>query len=46
MRKIELSYSWTGSGASRLIRNALMDLLHAVQDAGSISAAAKALDLS
>ena len=46
MRKIELSYTWAGQQGERLIRNALMDLLHAVQDSGSISAAAKALGLS
>lgn len=46
MRKIELSYTWAGQHSDRLIRNALMDLLHAVRDAGSISAAAKALGLS
>ena len=46
MRKIELSYTWAGQGGDRLIRNALMDLLHAVKDCGSITAAAKALGLS
>ena len=46
MRKIELSYTWTGQHGERRIRNALMDLLHAVQDSGSISAAAKAVGLS
>ena len=46
VRKIELSYTWGDSHADRRIRNALMDLLHAVKDAGSISAAAKALGLS
>jgi putative molybdopterin biosynthesis protein len=46
VRKIELSYTWAGQGGERLIRNALMDLLHAVQDSGSISGAAKALGLS
>jgi putative molybdopterin biosynthesis protein len=46
VRKIELSYTWAGHGGARLIRNALMDLLHAVRDSGSISAAAKALGLS
>jgi putative molybdopterin biosynthesis protein len=46
VRKIELSYTWAGQGGARLIRNALMDLLHAVRDSGSISAAAKALGLS
>ena len=46
VRKIELSYTWAGQRGERLIRNALMDLLHAVQDSGSISAAAKTLALS
>jgi putative molybdopterin biosynthesis protein len=47
VRKIELSYSLTGpEGRDRLIRNPLMDLLHAVRGSGSISAAAKALNLS
>ena len=48
MHKIELSYSLAardGSGGAS-IRNALMDLLHAVREHGSISAAAKALGLS
>lgn len=47
MHKIELSYSLalqrTGGGS---IRNPLMDLLHAVREQGSISAAAKAMGLS
>ena len=47
MRKVELSYSLSprraGTGP---IRNPLMDLLHAVQESGSISGAAKALGLS
>jgi putative molybdopterin biosynthesis protein len=46
VRKIELSYTWAGQRGERVIRNALMDLLHAVQDSGSISAAAKAQGLS
>jgi putative molybdopterin biosynthesis protein len=46
VRKIELSYTWTEQGGERLIRNALMDLLHAVQEKGSISGAAKARGLS
>src|SRR6187402_1013775 len=47
MRTVELSYSLgpRRDGAAR-IRNALMDLLHAVKDHGSINAAAKALGLS
>ena len=47
MHKVELSYSLgAGRGADALIRNPLMDLLNAVREHGSISAAAKALDLS
>jgi putative molybdopterin biosynthesis protein len=46
VRKIQLSYTLTGQAGERLIRNALMDLLHAVNEQGSISAAAKALGLS
>jgi putative molybdopterin biosynthesis protein len=46
VRNIELSYTWAGRRGNRVIRNALMDLLHAVKDCGSISAAAKSLDLS
>jgi putative molybdopterin biosynthesis protein len=46
VRKIELSYTWTEQRGERLIRNALMDLLHAVQEKGSISGAAKARGLS
>ena len=46
VRKIELSYTWSGQSGERLIRNALMDLLYAVQETGSISAAAKRLGLS
>jgi putative molybdopterin biosynthesis protein len=47
MRPIELSYALkeTTSGKG-LIKNALMDLLQAVRNAGSISAAAKDLNLS
>jgi putative molybdopterin biosynthesis protein len=47
VHKVELSYSLgprRGGGAS--IRNPLMDLLHAVREHGSISAAAKAMGLS
>ncbi len=47
VQKIELSY---GLGQARsgdaLVRNPLMDLLHAVHEHGSISAAARALGLS
>lgn len=51
MRKIELSYSLTPPGAGRevrqaLLRNPLVDLLHAVRSNGSISAAARQLGLS
>ncbi|HSH88647.1 MAG TPA: substrate-binding domain-containing protein [Ramlibacter sp.] len=46
MRKIELSYTWRGQGSGRVIRNALMELLGAVRESGSISGAAKALGLS
>lgn len=45
MRKVELSYSLAPRGAAGL-RNPLMDLLAAVRNEGSISAAAKALGLS
>ena len=47
MHKIELNYSLTASRSSdNLIRNPLLDLLHAVRSSGSISAAAKVLNLS
>lgn len=51
MRKVELSYSLTAQGASRtphhaLLRNPMMDVLHAVRERGSISAAARQLGLS
>lgn len=47
MQKIELSYSLAGArAADALIRNPLMDLLHAVREHGSISGAAKGLKLS
>ena len=47
MHKVELSYLLTPQrGKDALIRNPLMDLLHAVREEGSISKAAKALDLS
>lgn len=47
VRKVELSYSLSGEGPpARRIRNALIELLNAVRERGSISAAAKALDLS
>ncbi|MEI8324701.1 MAG: substrate-binding domain-containing protein [Betaproteobacteria bacterium] len=47
MQKIEISYSLAGQRSNdALIRNPLMDLLHAVREQGSISAAAKALNYS
>jgi putative molybdopterin biosynthesis protein len=47
MHKVELSYLLTPQrGKSRLIRNPLMDMLHAVREQGSISKASKALGLS
>jgi putative molybdopterin biosynthesis protein len=47
VRTVEISYSLaTRRGGAALIRNPLMDLLHAVRDHGSISAAAKALGFS
>jgi putative molybdopterin biosynthesis protein len=47
MRKIQLSYALAATrGAASVIRNPLMDLLHAVREQGSISGAAKALGVS
>lgn len=47
MHKVELSYSLAlARTGGTTIRNALMDLLHAVREHGSISAAAKAMGLS
>lgn len=47
MHKVELSYLLTPQrSTSALIRNPLMDILHAVREQGSISKAAKALALS
>lgn len=47
MHKVELSYLLSPErGKDALIRNPLMDLLHAVREQGSISKAARALDLS
>ncbi len=47
MHKVELSYLLTSQrGAGGAIRNPLMDLLHAVREHGSISAAAKGMGLS
>jgi putative molybdopterin biosynthesis protein len=45
MRQVQLSYDF-GSPRQVGVRNALMDLLHAVQEQGSISAAARVLQLS
>ena len=46
MRKVELSYDFGQRRQDGWVRNALIDLLHAVQEEGSISAAAKVLGLS
>ncbi len=46
MRKVELSYSLGAGRTGPAIRNPLMDLLHAVREAGSISAAATQLGQS
>jgi putative molybdopterin biosynthesis protein len=46
VRKVELSYAFGREGAPAGIRNPLMDLLHAVQQGGSISAAARTLGQS
>lgn len=51
MKKIELSYSITSerpprSATPALLRNPMMDVLHAVRERGSISAAARQLGLS
>ena len=47
MHKVELSYLLTPQrGKDALIRNPMMDMLHAVREQGSISKAAKALELS
>ena len=47
MHKIELSYLLNPPrGKDTLIRNPMMDMLHAVSEQGSISKAAKTLDLS
>lgn len=46
MRKVELSYAFAARRQDGWIRNPLVDLLHAVQEHGSISGAAKAVGLS
>ncbi|ABM36822.1 substrate-binding domain-containing protein [Polaromonas naphthalenivorans] len=47
MHKVQLSYLLTPErGKDALIRNPMMDMLHAVSEQGSISKAARALDLS
>ncbi len=47
MHKVELSYLLSPArGKDALIRNPLMDLLHAVREQGSISGAARAVDMS
>lgn len=46
VRKVELSYTLGAGRSGPAIRNPLMDLLHAVREAGSISAAAAALGQS
>ncbi len=46
MRKVELSYEFGDRRQEGWVRNALIDLLHAVQEEGSIAAAAKVLGLS
>lgn len=47
MHRLQFHYSFvSGQDASGLIRNPLLDLLHAVQESGSISGAARQLDLS
>ncbi|MBK6006762.1 helix-turn-helix transcriptional regulator [Ramlibacter ginsenosidimutans] len=46
MRKVELSYEFGARRQDGWVRNALIDLLHAVQEQGSIAAAARVLGLS
>ena len=46
MHRISLHYALSTAAAPALIRNPLLDLLQAVAECGSISAAARALDLS
>jgi molybdate transport repressor ModE-like protein len=46
MRNVELSYAFAARPQESWVRNGLVDLLHAVQEHGSISGAAKVLGLS
>ena len=46
MHSIRLNYTLVRDGGSPLIRNPLIDLLQAVNESGSISGAARTLDLS
>lgn len=48
MHRLQFHYTFTPQGQDQdvLIRNPLLDLLNAVQDSGSISGAARTLDLS
>ena len=48
VQRLQLHYRFTppGETGGLVVRNPLLDLLHAVQGAGSISAAARGLDLS
>ena len=46
MDKVELRYDFAARRQDKWVRNALMDLLHAVQEQGSISGAARQLELS
>ena len=51
MKPVELSYAWGGTASlpargAALLRNPMMDVLQAVRDQGSISAAARAIGLS
>ncbi|HEX2545867.1 MAG TPA: substrate-binding domain-containing protein [Ramlibacter sp.] len=46
MRHVQLSYDFAARRQDGWVRNALADLLHAVQEQGSISAAARTLGLS
>ena len=46
MRNVELSYDFAARRQEGWVRNGLADLLHAVQQEGSISGAARVLGLS